>query len=233
MKVWVFVEGSSDVKALSALWSDWKEKLGEKEKGWGIHIIPLENKSKYFKKIGPRATEKLLNDPSDLVVGLPDLYPNRDYANTEYKHDNLKKLQEVQDRLVNKSLSSEKKVRRTDIGSHMARFYSSALKHDLEVLLLAATKQLKIRLGMQNRHRLSGWRRPPEDQNQNQPPKRIVEDLFRKHLGKSYRQNVDSYAILSKANLREVVFDERGTIQCPTFRAMIDWIGDKTGVPGY
>jgi hypothetical protein len=45
MKVWVFVEGSSDVKALSALWSDWKEKL--RDEGWGIQIIPLENKSSY------------------------------------------------------------------------------------------------------------------------------------------------------------------------------------------
>ena len=28
MKVWVFVEGSSEVKALSALWSSWTQKLG-------------------------------------------------------------------------------------------------------------------------------------------------------------------------------------------------------------
>ena len=227
MKVWVFVEGDSDVKALSALWSDWKQKLGEN--GWGIQIIHLDNKSNYFKKIGPRAIEKLLNDPNDLVVGLPDLYPNQNYANTEYKHDNLRELQGVQERLVNQSL--RQKVRRTDINSYMARFYASALKHDLEVLLLAATSRLKSRLGMQNNP--SGWRRPPEDQNQNKPPKRIIEELFRRHLGKSYRQNVDSYAILNKANLREVVFDEHGAEQCPAFRAMIDWIGKRTGVRGY
>ena len=230
MKVWVFVEGSSDVKALSALWSEWKEKLGEK--GWGIHIIPLDNKSKYFRKIGPRVIEKLLNDPSDLVVGLPDLYPNQNYATTEYKHDNLKELQAVQNRLVNKSLSSQKKVKQTDIDSYRARFYASALKHDLEVLLLAATSQLQSRLKTQDK--LSVWRRPPEDQNQNKPPKRIVEELFSKYRkGKSYNQVVDGPAILRNADLREVVFDERGTIQCPVFRDMIDWIGDKTKVPGY
>ncbi len=227
MKVWIYVEGPSEVKALSALWSSWIQKLGKN--GWGIRIMPLVNKSEYFKDIGPKVTEKLVHDPSDLVVGLPDLYPNRDYANTEYRHKNLQELKGVQTRLVKQHL--QKKVRRADVDSHMARFYASALKHDLEVLLLAATSQLQSRLKMRNRP--SGWRRPPEDQNQNKPPKRIVEDLFRKHLGKSYRQNVDSYTILSKANLREVVFDERGTIQCPAFRAMIDWIGDKTGVPGY
>ncbi len=221
MKVWVFVEGSSDVKALSALWSEWKEKLGEK--GWGIHIIPLENKSKYFKKIGPRAVTRLVDDKSDLVVGLPDLYPNQNYANTDYRHNNLQELREVQTRLVKQNLQQE--VRRAEVDSHMARFYASALKHDLEVLLLAATKQLKIRLGMQNRHRLSGWRRP-EDQNQDKPPKKIVGELFRRHLKRPYREISDSDAILRNADLREVAE------QCPAFRAMIDWIGEKTGVRG-
>ena len=221
MKVWVFVEGSSEVKALSALWSSWTQKLDKN--GWGIRIIPLENKPNYFKDIGPRTIEKLLNDPSDLVVGLPDLYPNRDYANTDYKHNNLRELQGVQTRLVKQHL--QQKVRRVDVDSHMARFYASALKHDLEMLLLAATKQLQSRLKMRNRP--GGWRRPPEDQNQNQPPKRIVEDLFRRHLKRAYRDIVDSTAILRNADLREVAE------QCPAFRDMIDWIGDKTKVPGY
>ncbi len=224
MKVWVYVEGKSDVNALSALWSNWKQKL--REKGWGIHIIPLDNKSKYFENFGHRATEKLLNDSSDLVVGLPDLYPNQNYANTEYRHNNLKELQNVQNRLVNKSLSSEKKIREADVGSHMARFYASALKHDLEVLLLAATSQLQSRLKTQDK--LRGWRLPPEDQNQNKPPKRIVEELFSKYRkGKSYNDVEDGPAILRNADLREVAE------QCPAFRVMINWIGEKTKVPGY
>ena len=226
MKVWIFVEGDSDVKALSALLNGWKQNLSAK--GWGIQLIPLDNKSKYFRKIGSRATEKLANDARDLVVGLPDLYPNQNYTNTNYRHNNLQELQGVQTRLVKRHLQQ---MGRPDINSHMARFYPSALKHDLEVLLLAATNQLQSRLNMSNRP--SGWRRPPENQNQNRPPKKIVEELFRRHIGRPYREIVDSHAILSKADLREVVFDERGTIQCPAFRAMIDWIGKKTGVPGY
>ena len=221
MKVWIFVEGSSDVKALSALLNGWKQNLSAK--GWGIQIIPLENKSKYFRKIGSRATEKLVNDARDLVVGLPDLYPNRDYADTEYKHDNLEELRNVQTRLVKQNLQQE--VRRADVDSHIARFYASALKHDLEVLLLAATDQLQSRLKMPNRP--SGWRQPPEEQNQDKPPKRIVEELFRRHRRQSYKETNDSYAILTDADLRKVAE------QCPTFRAMIDWIGKKTGVPGY
>ena len=142
MKVWIFVEGNSDARALSELWSDWKQKLGVK--GWGIQLIPLGNKSKYFRNIGPRASEKLVHDTRDLVVGLPDLYPNRDYANTEYKHDNLEELRDVQMRLVKQILQQQGK--RADVNSHIARFYASALKHDLEVLLLAATRQLQSRL---------------------------------------------------------------------------------------
>ena len=221
MKVWVFVEGRSDIQALSALWSSWTQKLGKN--GWGIQLISLENKSKYFRNIGPRATEKLLHDTSDLAVGLPDLYPNRDYVNTEYKHDNLKQLQDVQTQLVKQNLQQQAK--RAEVDSHMARFYASALKHDLEVLLLAAPSELQSRLKMQNSP--SGWRRPPEDQNQNKPPKRIVEELFRRHLKRAYLENSDSNAILRNADLREVAE------QCPAFRLMIDWIGDKTGVPGY
>ena len=221
MKVWIYVEGRSDVQALSALWSGWQQQL--REKGWGIQLIPLENKPNYFRKIGSRATEKLANDTRDLVVGLPDLYPNRDYADTGYKHDNLEELRDVQTRLVKQNL--QQAVRRADVGRYIARFYASALKHDLEVLLLAATSQLQSRLKMSNRP--SGWRQPPEEQNQDRPPKRIVEELFRRELKRSYKQTTDSYAILRNADLREVAE------QCPTFRAMIDWIGGKTGVPGY
>lgn len=222
MKVWIFVEGKSEVKALSALLNGWKQQL--RKNGWGIQLIDLDSKSDYFKKIGPRAAEKLENDTCDLVVGLPDLYPNRDYANTDYRHNNLQELQGVQRRLVKQQLR-EQMGRRPDIASHMARFYSSALKHDLEVLILAATSQLQAQLKMSNRPR--GWRQPPEEQNQDRPPKRIIEALFRRHRKQSYRETTDSYAILRNADLREVAE------QCPTFRAMIDWIGEKTGVRGY
>ena len=221
MKVWIFVEGKSDAQALSELWSDWKQKLDVK--GWGIQLIPLENKSKFFRKIGHRASEKLVHDTRDLVVGLPDLYPNRKYANTDYKHDNLKELQDVQMRLVKQILQQQ--VRRADANSHIARFYASALKHDLEVLLLAAPRQLQSRLDMRNRP--GGWRLPPEDQNQDKPPKKVIEELFQKNLKRSYREIADSSAILRNADLREVAR------QCPTFRAVIDWVGAKTGVPGY
>ena len=56
------------------------------------------------------------------------------------------------------------------------------------------------------------WRQPPEEQNQDKPPKKIVQALFSRYLRKSYRENVDSLAILRNAELRDVAE------QCPTFR---------------
>lgn len=217
MKVWVYVEGQSDVRALDALWGEWKLRLNDS--GWGIKTIPLKNKHEYLRKIGSRATEKLTNDSSDLVVGLPDLYPNRGLP-TEYGHGGLSELKDLQTRLVGRNLQSV--VSKTDLDSCIARFYAGAFKHDMEVLLLAATSQLQSRLRMAKNPR--GWRRPPEQQNQNKPPKRVVEELFRTSLKRRYNDITDSSAILKCANLHDVA------AQCPTFRALIDWIGEKTGV---
>ena len=227
MKVWVYVEGRSDKDALSALCRNWKQDL--RTSGWGIEIVPLDNKSKYFKRIGPRVAEKLVHDESDLVVGLPDLYPNKEFENTDYRHENLKELIELQTQLVNRSLRDKFGPGNTDL--RISRFYASALKHDLEMLLLTVPNQLQSLLKMQNRPH--GWRFPPEDQNQNNPPKNIVEKLFQKHRKQSYLEAKDGHAILRNVDISEVLYDERGQEQCPTFRAMLDWIGEKTGVKAY
>ena len=220
MKVWIFVEGQSDVRALDALWGEWRHDL--RRKGWGIRSIPLKSKLKYLRKIGTRATEKLANDSNDLVVGLPDLYPNRGLP-TGFQHGDLNELKDLQTRLVGRNL--QRVVSKTDLGSCIARFYACAFKHDMEVLLLSATTQLQDSLKMPNKP--GGWRQPPEDQNQDRPPKRIVEGLFQRHLKRSYRENTDSEAILRAADLQAIAQ------LCPTFRTMVDWIGERTGVPAY
>jgi len=170
MKVWVFVEGESDRLALSALWQPWLERL--KSSGHGIHFIPLETKQKFFKKIGPRAASKIAGDGLDVAVGLPDLYPNQPFANGPYRHDDLKRLQEVQRELVKDSLIQSYGLSRPDaVRCAMERFHASALCHDLEMLLLAARDFLKDYLRTQDQ--LGHWSHPVESQNQDRPPKRI------------------------------------------------------------
>ena len=58
MKVWMFVEGDSDSLGLKALFDNWIKDLNAN--GWGIRIVPLKNKSRYFEFIGISVTDKLM-----------------------------------------------------------------------------------------------------------------------------------------------------------------------------
>jgi hypothetical protein len=227
MKVWIYVEGASDRLGLEALLEGWRQKL--KKKGWGIQVIPLEGKSRYFRKIGPHTVEKLLANDHDLVVGLPDYYPNKTYANTDYKHATLKELLDLQKKLVNDILLGKKK----NISDLINRFYPSAMKHDLEMLLLAACEQLCIHLGTEEQVGKK-WRHPVEEQDQDKPPKYVVEALYKEKKGRKYRETVDSVAVLKMVgDIKKIVYSESGQLECPVFKSMLDWIGEKTGVPAY
>jgi hypothetical protein len=230
MKVWVFVEGESDRIALNTLWMSWRSELGRK--GWGIQIHPLDDKSRYFRKIGHRAAEKMVNDDHDLVVGLPDLYPNEAYSHTEFKHDDISELKSVQTRLVRDALQTVFRLSKKNAEATLTRFFPSALKHDLEVLLLAAVDGLRQTLGTEET--LGGWRHPVEDQNQQRPPKYVVEDLFRTKKDRCYRDTVHAKAVLEKVtDIKKILFNNSGQLECPVFKETMDWIGERTGVAAY
>jgi len=233
MKVWVYVEGPSDVVALNALWGTWKESL--RLVGTNIECLPLDSKAKYFRKIGSRAAEKLMHNDRDIVVGLPDLYPTNVFDSTEYKHKCLRELSEQQSRLVRHALKTTFGRREDDVEEHLNRFLGSALRHDLEMLLLAAKEALRTVLG--TRDQLGSWRHPVEDQNLDKPPKRVVEDLFlhRSAKGRAYRDTSDAPRVLKLVSdsLGSILVNEHGSIECPEFKRVLDWIGHKTGVPAY
>lgn len=227
MKVWIFVEGRSDELGLMALFESWKKELNNY--GWGIKIISLRNKPQYFKLIGSSVAEKLLQNNTDIVVGLPDLYPCKQFEETQYKHNNITEIQLLQTRLVKKVLEDE--LMRKDLQSYIGRFYASTLKHDLEMLLLAAHEQLCQRLDLRrNPRRIAN----PENQNQSHPPKKVIIDYFKQRSSpKSYQETRDAPAILREATLREMVLTEQGRPRCPAFKSMLDWVGEKTGVQAY
>ncbi len=230
MKVWVFVEGESDQIALNTLWASWRTELGKK--GWGIQIHPLDDKSHYFCKIGHRAAEKVVNNDHDLVVGLPDLYPNAEYSHTEFKHADLQELKAVQTRLVQGALQTVFLLSPAKAQATLARFFPSALKHDLEALLLAAVDELRQTLGTEET--LGKWRHPIEDQNQQKPPKYVVEELFRTKKGRSYRDTVHAKVVLEKVtDIKKLLFSNSGQLECPVFKETMDWIAARTGVPAY
>lgn len=122
-----------------------------------------------------------------------------------------------------------------EINSCVARFLGTALKHDLEMLLLAAKEELRGHLRTADRLDDS-WRKPVEDQNQERPPKRVVEELFRTKSAKkrAYRDTKDAPAVLRRIeNIRTILYDSTRQMQCPVFKSMLDWVGDRTGVRAY
>ncbi|MDO8720980.1 MAG: DUF4276 family protein [Syntrophales bacterium] len=230
MKVWIFVEGESDRIALNTLWEKWRESL--RKFGWGIQIIPLDGKSRYFRKIGPHAAEKLMHNENDLVVGLPDLYPNSEYKNSSYKHNNLYELKMLQKQLVKDNLAKVFGASPVDIQAALARFYPTAFKHDLEMLLLAAREEL--RKVLETNDALGNWRHPVEDQNQIKPPKYVIDELFQAKKGRKYRDTVHAKAVLEKVgDIKTVLYHNGNQLQCPVFKDLLDWIGAKTGVSAY
>jgi hypothetical protein len=232
MNVWVYVEGESDKSALEALWGEWRERL--RNEGHGIKIFPLGGKAKFLEKIGGRAARVLYDNNENAVVGLPDLYPNRGFEQTKYKHDSFEELTQIQMKEVQDALSQVFNVNATRRRELLKRFLASAFKHDVEMLLLAAKEQLRQHLGTSEQ--LGGWQNPVEEQDQNRPPKHVVEDLFRtKTIRKqSYRETKDAGAILRRVtDVKTVIFDKAGQVQCPVFKKVIDWIGKQTGIPAY
>ena len=129
----------------------------------------------------------------------------------------------VHDFLVNKGLNTTVLLQ---------RFYPSALKHDLEMLLLAASDQLRAHLGTSDQ--LGNWINPVEDQNQGHPPKRVIEQLYMQKKGRAYLEIKDAVAVLSKvSDLRKLLYSNNRQLKCPVFKSTLDWIGAKTGVPAY
>ena len=232
MKVWVYVEGESDRLALEALWRDWRERL--RSGNHGIAVVPLHDKSRFFRKIGPRAAEKLDNNESDLVIGLPDLHPTNVYSNTDFRHDDLEQLQGVQRRLVREKLESIFGYPTAQASHALERFFPSALKHDLEMLLLAAKEELRSVLGTSDA--LGGWPTAVEEQNQAHPPKHVVKELFLTKSRKkcAYKETRHAPDVLRRvANMRSLVYAQNGQCKCPVFSEMLDWIGSATGISAY
>ena len=230
MRVFVYVEGQADKLALEALLQRYLEKL--REHGHGLRFVVLGSKDIFFRpsKFAAKAAANLVEREHDCVVALPDLYPNQPYASTANAHRDLEQLCARLGNLVKEALRDVFGVRRRDVPEAMSRFYPSALKYDLEMLLLAAGQRLTEQLG-QALNPAAHWRRPVEDQDQDRPPKRIVEELFLARTHRAYRDTIHAPAVLRRVeDLHEVLQLHTGEQQCPVFERMLEWIARQTGV---
>jgi len=210
MKVCVYVEGPSDKAAMEAL----LHPLIEQQRQAGVAIDFFETpagdrKTSVLTKIPQKAASILANDPAAIVVALPDLYP----GNKAFPHQTVAELtvgiqHNFDMALLARGLADDVRIQE--------RFKVFCFKHDLEALLLAAQRELAHRLGVKSI--AVTWRIPVEDQNQENPPKRIVESLFTER-GKRYRDTVDAPIILGACQYQEIAD------RCPQcFRPFVEFL---------
>jgi hypothetical protein len=231
LRFFIYVEGQADRLALEELLRPYREAL--RGHGHGLRFVVLGRKDLFFRKFAGKAAANLRDREDNHVVALPDLYPNQPYVGTPNAHTDVPRLAARLRALVAEALRDVGGVHARDVREVLLRFHPSALKHDLEMLLLAAWRRLGEQLH-RNLNPASHCRRPVEDQNQERPPKRIVEELYLTHTGRAYRDTADAPAVLRRvATLLEILQLDTGQDQCPVFKAMLDWIGGCTGVSAY
>jgi hypothetical protein len=188
--VHVYVEGPSDRAAMEALLASLLERL--QHRGVSVQFRPAGGKDAVFKRIPDKAVNILRNmreGHDDHVVVLPDLYPrDRGFPHSTAEELTAGAFQQFREILERKGIRDPRLE---------SRFHVFCFKHDLEALVLAAFEQLKARLGAPNLRRI--WQLPVEDVDHGNPPKRVVEELFRKH-GKIYRDTRDVPLILGGAS---------------------------------
>jgi hypothetical protein len=205
MKVEIYVEGTSDKYAMEALLSHLiEEKL---QQGIRIEFFPVKGsnndrggnaKKDLLTKTPTKAVDIIRNNPTTIVVIMPDLYPQ----NVGFDHETVQELENGILDNFNQVLQSK---RITD-NRLIERFRVFCFKHDLEALILAAESQLISVLGVNSL--TVTWTIPVEDQNHNVPPKNIVEGIFIR-CGKKYKGTVDAPRILGSARYQDIAE------QCP------------------
>jgi hypothetical protein len=188
LKIVVYVEGAGDRLCLETL----LERLLKEKAASGVSIQFVEmtsgdRKTALLTKAPVKAALAILNNPNVVVVLLPDLYP----PNKGFEHTTCEEMQiGVRDRF-----GQEIARRHESDGRFADRFRVFCLIHDLEVLLLAAEEQLLLACGKT----AVEWTTPVEQQNHEQPPKRIVEKMI-----PGYRSTVDGPRILAGADYRVI-----------------------------
>ena len=197
MRILVYVEGPGDRASLEKLFRPLVEE-GRKSKV-SLTLHHRDGKDWLLHQLGRTAANHLKSNPDDYVFALPDLYPMAKYARTPAAHDSFADMRTF---LLERFREAADGYDLPDaVRSH---YRVHCLKHDLEVLLLGAPDVLRRRLGTEDGIE-KNWRKPPEDQNDNRPPKSVVKELFHKYRKKTpYTETLDAPWILERASADEL-----------------------------
>ena len=201
MKVLVYVEGPSDRVSLEKVFHSIRNQ-GRQFKV-SITFLPGGSKDWILQNLGRTAASHLKSNPDDYVFALPDLYPMAKYDRTGSAHHTYEELKAL---LTGRFLAEAARCGLPDATRSHYRVH--CLKHDLEVLLLGAPDVLRQRLRTDEKIEKS-WRKPPENQNDNEPPKRVVESLFMKYRKQRYIETTDAPWILERTSPQDLC------ISCP------------------
>ena len=198
MKALIYVEGPSDKAAMETLL---RPLIREKEeKGVQIRFIEAprgDKKESVLLKVPKKAANILLHDRDAIVVAMPDLHPK----NKGFPHRNVEELQAGVIERFRSSLKSKLSKTGGLPAALASRFQVFCFKYDLEALVLAAEENLARRLKVRRLKRT--WRLPVEEQNDDDPPKKIVERLFAANDA-TYRGTVDAPSILQGCDYRQL-----------------------------
>lgn len=194
MNVIVYVEGPSDQKALQALLKPLIDTARVR-----VSFLPQNGKATILADVPRKAAKHLRQHAEDWVFAVPDLYPMASYDKGPHKHRSFAEMV----RLLHTRFQDQANDLRLAEGARK-RFRVHCLKHDLEALILAAPEALRQRLKTTDALH-GGWRRPVEEQNDDKPPKRIVEQLFKKYTKRDYVDTSDAVWILERASLEAVI----------------------------
>ena len=195
MNVFVYVEGPSDKAAMNTLLEPLLAL--KRQQGIGIEFFPApegDKKRSVLTKVPKKAVNIILNNPSAIVIAMPDLYPkNVGFPHVTFEEMAAGIIKNFEDYLRLKHGKIDLRLKK--------RFKVFCFMHDLEALLLACEEGLKSRLGI--RSLPITWRKPVEQQNHNHPPKWIVEQLF-KQYGEHYQGTIDAPLILGTEKYQDV-----------------------------
>jgi hypothetical protein len=204
-EIFIYVEGPSDKLGMEVLL--FKIIEDAKESGVYIKFFPSGGKKPLLNKGPKKAANLIRNRPNCWVFLVPDLYPR----NMGFPHESFSEMKNHLEVEFSKIIG-DKDQRLCE------RFIVHCFKHDLEGLILAAEGPLLQRLGIGTFPKEIKWKMPIEDQDLDNPPKRIVERLFAESK-KKYRDTVDVPWILEKIPYQEI------ETKCPqNFRPFIESI---------
>ncbi|MBN1606964.1 MAG: DUF4276 family protein [Polyangiaceae bacterium] len=196
MRVLVYVEGTSDRAALEALLEPVLQQAHGRRVA--VNFLPLRSKDRVLEEAPKKAALDLLERPQDWHFAVPDLHPMGRFRHGPLRHDCGEALCE----LMRRQFAEHAQAVHLETALH-DRFRAHCLRHDLEALLLACPGALQKRLATKEALSKS-YNQTVEEQDDDRPPKRVVEELFRKHLKRRYVETDDAPWILRHGDLATV-----------------------------